>query len=502
MTTSNSTTIRSYGNWRKPRSPGLYGLGSLGTALLFGGLAFVIVIYMVTNSLLRTGVVAALFGLLLLAIVRKDQHDRNLLTRGTARGSWWLARHRGSHLYRSGPLGRSQWGTYQLPGLAAQLRLSEHEDSYGRRFALLYCPRTSTYTVVLAAEPEGAALVDPSEIDNRVADWGAWLATLSDEPGIQAASVTVETAPDSGSRLRREVAGRLDPDASVFARQVMEETMDTYPAGSSTVRAYIAVTLTALSRVDGRRRTDEEMGRDIATRLSGLTSRLEATGAGGVRALSAQRLCEVVRIAYDPAAAQVIDEAYATGEPIEMDWTDVGPAAAEAGWSHYRHDDAWSVSWTMSDAPRGHVQATVLNRLLSPHPDIARKRVTLLYRPIDSARAAALVEADTAAASFRVTGAAKPSARDSLALRHAAATAAEEASGAGLVNFGMVVTATVLDHTHLQQAKATIDSLAATARLKVRPVFGSQDAAFAAGLPLGLILPQHLNVPTEIQERL
>lgn len=495
-------TVRTYGNWRRPQSPGLYGLGSLGTAILFGGLALIVVSYMVSGSLVRTGAIALVVGALLAAIVSKDQHGRNALTRGGVRVSWATARRKGSHLYRSGPLGRTLWGTHQLPGLAAPLRLSEHEDSLERRFALIYCPQTSTYAVVFSAEPEGAALVDVDEIDHRVADWGGWLAALGDEPGVQAASVTIETAPDPGARLRREINSRLDPDAPAFARRMLEEVAQTYPAGSSTVRAYITVTFSALSSVDGKKRSDEDMGRDLAARLPGLSRRLASTGAGAAKPVTAQRMCEVVRIAYEPATAAVIEEAYATGEPVEMSWPDVGPAAAQTGWDYYRHDDAWSVSWSMSSAPRGHVQAGVLNRLLHPHPEIARKRVTLLYRPIDSARAAGLVESDARSAEFRVSGSKNPTARDRLAMRHAEATASEEASGAGLVNFAMVVTATVLDKAALPQARATVDSLSATARLKLRTVYGSQDSAFAAGLPLGLVLPKHLKVPTELQERL
>ena len=43
------------------------------------------------------------------------------------------------------------------------------------------------------------------QLDVWVADWGHWLANLADEPGIEACAVTIETAPDTGTRLRREV---------------------------------------------------------------------------------------------------------------------------------------------------------------------------------------------------------------------------------------------------------------------------------------------------------
>src|SRR5690606_40762173 len=70
----------------------------------------------------------------------------------------------------------------------------------------------------------------------------------------------------------------------------------------------------------------------------------------------------------------------------------------------------------------------IFARLLAPHGDIARKRVTLLYRPIDAARAASIVEADLRAAEFRLTASDKPTARDAVATRAARATANEERS--------------------------------------------------------------------------
>lgn len=244
------------------------------------------------------------------------------------------------------------------------------------------------------------------------------------------------------------------------------------------------------------------MARELASRLPGLTQTLQATGAGAAHPLTAQQLCEVIRIAYDPAASVLIDEAHAAGQPPELDWNDVGPSAAQANWASYRHDSGHSVTWSMTGAPRGNVQSGVLGRLLAPHRDIARKRITLLYRPISPARAAAMVEADLRAAEFRATADAKAKARDVISMRAAAATAAEEASGAGLVNFGMLITATVRTPAEEADAVAAIDNLGATARLRLRPVYGSQDSAFAAALPLGLVLSKHIKIPAELRNNL
>lgn len=492
---------RSYGNWTKPKTAGLLGLSAIGTAILFVGAGFSVVVTMSSN-ILNGVVTAVVFGLFLMTVAVKDKHGQSMLMRATTRVGWMATKSKGTHIYRSGPLGRAEWGTAQLPGLAAGSRLTEWHDSYNRPFALLQIPTTSDYTVVVGTEPDGAALVDREQVDVWVSEWGMWLAGLGDEPGIEAVSVTIETAPDTGTRLRREVTSRIDPNAPEFARSILNELVEQYPAGSATIKAYVAITFNAAARVGGKKRTPDEMGRELASRLPGLTQSLSATGAGATRPLSAQELCEVVRVAYDPAAARLIDDANAAGEPPELYWPEVGPTAHQANWDTYRHDSALSVTWMMSGAPRGNVPSSVLARLLAPHRDVARKRVTLLYRPIDAAKAAAIVEADVRASTFNLQSSNKPTARTMTATRAAMATAQEEASGAGLVNFGMLVTATVTDSAYEADAKAAIDNLSATARLRLRVVHGSQDSAFAAALPLGLVLPKHLRIPSEVRDQL
>ncbi|MCL2090927.1 MAG: hypothetical protein FWH11_06855 [Micrococcales bacterium] len=501
MAEATAPVVRTYGNWRRPTSPGLLGLGTVGTALLFVSM-FLVLIAMMTGGLVPALVVAVVCGGALAVLVVKDADGRSVLSRVGNRVGWWSARSQGSHLYRSGPLGCTQWGTFQLPGIAAATRLSEHEDAYGRKFALLYVPVSRTYVVVLAAEPDGASLVDQDQVDHWVADWGHWLANLSGEPGLEAAGVTVETAPESGARLRREVELHVDPQAPTFAQEMLKDVVETYPAGSSSVKAYVTLTFAAAARRGGPARSSEEMARDLSSRLPGLVADLQATGAGAARPVPARELCELVRVAYDPVVATVLDEALALGQQTDLLWSDVGPVAAEATWDGYRHDSAWSVTWAMTQAPRGNVQSGVLSRLLAPHRDIARKRVTLLYGMIDPGRAAGLVEADLRAAEFRASSTRRPQARDSLAVRSAAASASEEASGAGLVNFSILVTATVVDPAKLPEARAAIDNLTAASRLRVRPVYGSQDSAFVMALPLGLVPKKHSQVPSEFRDSL
>lgn len=492
---------RTYGNWRRPQSAGILGLGSVGTGGLIGGF-IVMVIAIMAGGLLPGLVVFAVLCVALGLVTVKDGHGKTVLQRAAARAGWWVSRSRGEHLYRSGVLGRTPWGTAQLPGIAAPTKLTEWQDSYSRPFALVESPASSTYSVVLGTDPDGAALVDQDQVNIWVADWANWLANLSVEPSLVAAAVTIETAPDTGTRLRREVASNLDPDAPEAATRMLQEVVDTYPAGASSVKAYVTLTFTAAPRPGTSRRKPDELARELASRLPGLTESLSATGAGAVHPLDAQTLCETIRTAYDPAAAMLIAEAHASGQVPDLSWSDVGPVAAEAGWAGYHHDSGWSQTWEMTQAPRGVVRSSILTSLLAPHPDVARKRVTLLYEPVDTARAATLVERDRKSAEFLLSASSKPPARAVRSAEQAETTANEEAAGAALVNFGMLVTATSIDRQRRADAAAAVDNLAATARIRLRPVYGSQDSAFAACLPLGLVLSRHIRVPAELRGKI
>lgn len=490
---------RTYGNWRQPSSPGFGNLGLGGSGiLLFGVLLIVVLMYLSMMLAIAAGIGLAV---LLVPMVFRDRHGRNGLQWATARVAFANGKSKGQHLYRSGPLGRVPLGTCKLPGLAAASTLHEAQDAWGRPFAMLTIPRTNHHTVVLNCNADGASLVDDQQIDTWVAYWGHWLAQLAHEPRLVAASVSVEATPDSGERLRREVFENMDGEAPDLSKKVLEEVVTTYPVGSARLTTRIALTYSGAGgpTVSGGRKSVEEMALDLGTRLPGLAAGLQMTGAGPARPLTGEELAEAIRVAYDPSVAALVDQARANGG-TQLTWDDAGPIASEESWDHYRHDGAFSITWSMSEAPRGEVHSNILSRLVSPHPDIVRKRVTLLYRPHDSATAAGIVERDRKDALFKAQQKKVVQARDNAAITASEQSAREEAAGAGLVRFGLLATATVLDKADLPVASAAMDNLAASSRLRLRRVYGSQASAFAAALPLGLVLPNHLKVPQQVRE--
>ena len=519
---------RTYGNWRKPTTPGLPGLGLLGTVVGLGGIVLVVLAQMVAG-LLPAAITLAVVTVGLAPLLYRNRSGRNGWQAGAARLLWLRGRRARQHLYRSGLAGPVPYGQHTLPGLLARSTLYDAVDAYGQPFAMLHVPATRHFSVVLRCDPEGSQLVDPETSDTWVAQWGRWLAELPREPNLEAASATVETAPDPGSRLAREVEQLLTDAAPELARQMLTEVAGSYALGSPQVTGRVALTFTATRRhIDdkelfagrtgrvgrggrvGRKAerrarvlTPAEMAAQIGSRLPGLIRELGATGAGGVRALTAPELAQTVRVAYDPAAGPVLDALLARGADPAVDWANAGPTAHAEHWGALRHDSGTSVTWQMTEAPRGAVQSQVLRAILEPNDELTRKRVTLLYRPHDPASAARIADADVRTSLGKATmRKGETRAHETLDLTAARQSAGEEAAGAGLTRFSLLVTATVTDPAELPHAADLIDQAGGASRLRLRRVYAGQSAAFAACLGVGLVLNRHVAVPSVLREYL
>ncbi|WP_267717172.1 SCO6880 family protein [Streptomyces sp. CoH17] len=498
MAAEAATADPTYGNWRRPRRPGLGPLGLLGTVAVFGAIVFDLLVSLFSLQLVI--VLAVLQVMLLLPLAVRTQDGRNVYQMLAVQIGWLQRKSKGTTTYLSGPLSPRPGGQFRPPGLLSRVKVMEGRDAYDQPFGVLHHSGRNLYTIVLGCEPDGGSLVDTDQVDNWVASWGHWLARLSGEPALRGASVIVETAPDTGTRLANEVLPRIDANAPPAARAVMEEVVQRYPAASSEMHTYITLTYGVPT---GQKRKPEDIVTDLAARIPGLLAGVVNAGGGPAAPLSAERIAEVVRVAYDPAVASDILEARAVHGGTGLEWHDAGPAATVEKVNAYHHDSGVSRSWLLTIAPRGTVRAQVLRGLLEDAPGTRRKRVALLYRPIDPATSARIVEADRRAAQFMATSRrGMIQARAATEVRAAEQTAVEEATGAGLVEFSMMVTVTVDTAEELEDASVTVRNLLAGARLLMRPADRMQAAAFSCTLPAGILPWEYTLVPRELKEAL
>jgi hypothetical protein len=493
-----------FGGWVRPRSPGLGPLGLLATMAVFGGLVVGLLTFMLAGLVPGTAVLLATAVAVGLTI--RPGGDLSAGARLLTRVAWWRSRAAGEHQYRGGAFARNGSGLFPLPGVLASTTVLPGADGYGNDFAVLVRPQSALYTVVLRCRADGASLVEADTVDSWVAGWGTALAGFGHEPGLVAAVVVVDTAPDPGSRLAAEVHGHADPDAPALARQVMAEIVGSFPAASSENTAYVAVTYSG-EGVARRSRRPADIVVEIGRRVPGLVDALRAAGGGTVEPLGETEIAEVVHVAYDPGCALAMAEARMDPDGTGLTWDQAGPQGTQESWASYAHDSGQSVTWAMTQAPHGVVHSDVLAVLLAPHPDFLRKRVALVYRPHSPAKASTIAETDVQTAAFTAAGTkGRVTAASSTRVRSTQRAAAEVAEGAGMTRFATLLTVTVAagpnSDSELDLAATTAENLAANARLRLRRVVGSQAAGFAATLPVGFLPWRHTVIPDTVRELL
>ncbi len=495
MSTAAETKRRTYGNWVQQRSPGLGSLGLLASCLLIAGVIVAMLTVMVFD-LMAAVIVLAVFASAAVAV-------------GTPVGVTLLRRmgfsrqvRRRAHQGRSGVFSKSKQPHNRLPGMLGRTTLLERNDPFGNPFAVVHNPRKNgLYTIVARCVAEGPALQDQERLDRWVAGYATLLGSLSQESALVCAKAIVDTAPDPGGRLESMVSQARASTSPALARSVMDECVRTYSETSSENVTYFE--LTFRGRGLSRRGRQDDILSELARKVPNLLGLLQVAGGGAVDMVDAGDLAKIVRMAYDPAAQRWLDETEFANEPIDVSWDQAGPVADQADWDHYRHDSGLSVTWEMTAPPRSSVIERALNGLLRPDADFVRKRVAIIYRPHSPEDSAKVSEEDAQTANFLAGNTKKrPTAASKVQIRAAEQARDEVASGAALVQFSMLITATVTDDEDLIQAVSTVESRAGAVPLRIRRSFGSQAAAFATTLPVGFVPWEHTAIAPWVRKYL
>ncbi|SDL34569.1 hypothetical protein SAMN05428985_11556 [Nocardioides sp. YR527] len=494
MSTTEATEIR-YGNLRKPVLPGFFGLSAIPSGILLLGTLVMLMLIFTTNlwvGLIEMGIVLA--AVLPEAIPTADGQGR--YSRMIGRFRFNRATRTGENVLVQGLTGFVPDGQCRLPGVAAAVELSTARDVHGREFGLIHWTKPDLYSVVINCFPEGRSGMDKEVMDAQVAQWAAWLSQLASGEEIVGAQVVIDSAPDSGERLRRAVDRGRSASAPAYSQLMVEQVKESSRAGAPTVTVRITITFNAKlegeSKKDVQVRSREEMAAAIGDILPAMTGTLDGTGAGqGSYPATVQEITDMTRVAYDPAAGPAVEKAQQEGG-TQIPWSQAGPITAVNHWDAYQHETALSRTWQMYGAPKGQFFAKVLDGLVAPHRDVAHKRVTLVYRPESAARSAQIAENDVTAARLVASQNQRTRAAHRLAVSAAEKTAEQESLGSPLTRVGLLVTVTVLDPADLGRASAVVRrTLAPPARLQLRLPHGAQDAAFVAGLPLGMVPYYH-----------
>ena len=392
---ASSTT---YGDWMRPIAGGIRNIGK---PLTFAGLGVLVVTLMLSMVNVVAAIATAVIGIGTIAVLAvRDREHRNVLDRTVERRSWLSESRKGRALYRSGMLAPVESGECRLPGILSRVSLVEANDGFGNRLTLVRHGHTGEYSLLFACQPQGAALADDDVEDAYVASWAGLLEALGGEAGVTQLAVTVDTSPDSGVRFRRNLAKRTVKDAPELAARAMAQIMDLYATGGASSSVILTLTFRYVDVRDGKFLEPEDAARRIGQLVPNLIRRIADAGGGTARTLTIDEISRMVRVSYDPATQDTLEQA--DGQPW-IEWEDAGPVACEAGWDHYRHDSGVSRTWEMCDPPKSNVTSSTLARLLGPLSDCDRKRVTVVFHVLPPDKTAFMAEQNRQRAANQVS---------------------------------------------------------------------------------------------------
>ncbi|MCR8945180.1 PrgI family protein [Streptomyces sp. OUCMDZ-4982] len=407
------------------------------------------------------------------------RHGMPALSYYWARIAWKLAVRDETTFYRAVLLPYPY--ALDLPGVAASSTLIKaHDPTTGRDVGVVHDRSTGRMTVTTLLAPGGSLMAPTSKVRGNLRTWANVLDSMSTEPHILGASVTIQVTPGAGEALSDDIKARRDPNAPAFAQSVVNELARTAPHATASVSPWMSVTVdptaTATAPMD--------LGERVAETLRVVDSLdLSGTGTDIIRRATDVDLRRLVRDAYGLDAFDASDE-----EIRELSWGECGPEAADDTWTEYAHDSGISISWTLRKMPNRPISYSSLLPLISPGR--FQRRVTLAYRVLDPREGERVVEREIDNASNRATATAqlKGRAKSSQKADYAKASKAAQqvADGAQVVNWTLMITATARSAADLRDARDEVKlAIAKTRSILMRPAYGAQSAVFAAGLPLG-----------------
>lgn len=488
-TTSETETgePRLYGNWRAERGWGVGSMSTTATVILFVAVLLplfaVSALPVVALPLTAMSLVVAASVLVRVGGVSATDLLLRHLRFQRARAAGWTD--------YSGGLLTDHPRTADLPGVLAPVRALDVDDGRGGRHALLWHRRSGTLTAVLRCSPIGLDLADPHQADQWVASWGQLLANLGYLPLLRHVAVTVDTAPAGGTTVRDHITTALDPDAPVLARHILSELADHIPTATAETDTRVSVCLDP-SRATPRPADLLAAVVEVGRRLPAIENDLAACGVAVLGRATTDWLGMRIRAAFDPGRRPDLMRLAEAGSAL--DWAEAGPVAATELWDHYRHEGGISVTWALREAPRQAVGASVLAPLLSPGP--FPRRTTWMYQPYPAEQAAAKVENEVTSGQVRRAWAERTRRDETQRERddrsRALQSAREEARGAGVGRFTIYVSTTVSNPDDLPAAVADVEQRAGQSKIRLRRLRGAQAAGFAAALGVG-IDPADLN---------
>ena len=479
--------------WPEDRST-LFGLsmGQLGIA------SAVVVMIMAAFRMAATGpaivlaiVAATAGGWLLFARIGGWPID----TWAATASSWGFRRAMGRHrrIATASVLGHSPTvGRIEPPPPLRGVELLAGPLPSGDQLGVICDRRAGIFSAVLRAQGVAFQLADVAEQQQRLSGWGAVLSAAAriGSP-VHRLQWVEQTIPEDHDAIGRWLAANA---AIAVTAAPFRSYTELVAAAEPVTQRHECLLAVSISTRRAHRAIRAAGGGDagavtvLRREMDLLADRLAAADIVVDGLLSPPRLAASLRVGCEPSTAPGLVHDPQSGYMPSADPQAIWPLACETRWATFRIGNTWHATYWVAHWPRSAVGGDFLAPLLLD-TDTVLRTVSVTMEPIDPLRAhsdaeQALVKVDAddeerAKHGWRRT-ARRQRIRDGVSRR-------EEELADGHRDFritGLVtVSATTLEE--LEVACGQVEQSAGQCGLELRRLFGRQDAAWAASLPLG-----------------
>lgn len=492
-----------FGNWLSTSPTTIGGLSFIGWGGVVASVMLMVLCF--TMGRFAEGGLALLLGLFFVAVflVRWGPMDagRTIASRLVGAFSQGSRNMAGESQYRTGVFSQLPVGQLSaLPGALSKIEEIDGLDGLGEPYTLLHHTSTKQIAATFSCVPDGIDMHPQRAVNAQVANYGGWIASLSNDSAISGATVTVDSAYSSKAPLVAKLQNEVVEWAPEAAKLAHAQATEQLPGHFTDTTVHTTVVWDVRSLAS----TLDDAAAEVAARLVKHREALKAAGSGESVTATSEELARVVRTAYNPHRAVEFGTDDLLGHSNPMRLTEAGPDYFDDVRRRVAfHDGVASMTVEMVIPPRIHITEKTFRELFAPASNFLRKRVTVFYRPLSGGEGIQKAKQLRQGARTAATSKGMASSFDQQKVELAEKTEKDLTRGARMTAFALMVTVT-FEPTEdaYRAAKTRLKDLLDSTDVTYRFVENGVSAAFHSTLPLGILPWQYQGVIDRVAEGL
>lgn len=373
------------------------------------------------------------------------------------------------------------------PPALTGISVVEVEVVGNRHVGVIKDKKLGTYSLVIKVSGSAFTLIDDEEQDQKLAEWGNFLASLARENSpIHRIQWLERALPEDSEALQRYYEEAVQVEEGSELREAYEDLL-TYAAPVSTSHEIYLILTISKNKVG---RAIKELGGGSAGAVEvlmkefhGMEQLMSGAGITVEKLLSPSEVRMLIKSTFDPSLIKRNANSFERNELIAQLW----PTAIENNWKYLRTDNVFHSTYWVAEWPRTLVSAGFLIPLLlqtrSP------RTVSVVMEPLPPSKTIRSIEAKRtsflADETIRRRAGFTDTARRTREHDELVDQEIELADGHGPYRFSAYITCSGKDLEELESLMSEVEQSAHQSRLILRRLYGEQDNSFSTALPIG-----------------